>query len=58
MCETTDGFKVAEEDLKLRGTGEILGIKQSGKNKYVLPMMRFPQVYEQVQQSQKTSYNT
>ena len=26
----TDGFKIAEEDLKLRGFGEILGIKQSG----------------------------
>ena len=25
-----DGFKIAEEDLKLRGFGEILGIKQSG----------------------------
>ena len=27
---TTDGFKIAEADLKLRGFGEILGIKQSG----------------------------
>ena len=26
----TDGFKIAEEDLKLRGFGEILGIRQSG----------------------------
>ena len=30
MEKTTDGFKIAEEDLKLRNSGEILGIKQSG----------------------------
>ncbi len=30
MRSTTDGFKIAEEDLKLRGGGEIFGIKQSG----------------------------
>ncbi|NYV28427.1 ATP-dependent DNA helicase RecG [Streptobacillus felis] len=30
MESTTDGFKIAEEDLKLRDTGEIFGIKQSG----------------------------
>ena len=30
MVETTDGFKIAEMDLKLRGPGEIFGIRQSG----------------------------
>jgi ATP-dependent DNA helicase RecG len=30
MRESTDGFEIAEEDLKLRGEGEILGTKQSG----------------------------
>ncbi len=30
MKETEDGFLIAEEDLKLRGGGEILGTKQSG----------------------------
>ncbi len=30
MAETNDGFKIAEEDLKLRGPGEFLGTKQSG----------------------------
>ena len=30
LCETNDGFKIAEEDLKLRGPGEFLGTKQSG----------------------------
>ena len=30
MRETDDGFKIAEEDLRLRGTGELLGTRQSG----------------------------
>ena len=30
ILNTNDGFKIAEEDLKLRGFGEILGTRQSG----------------------------
>src|SRR5947209_8597590 len=30
MRETNDGFRIAEEDLRLRGPGEILGTRQSG----------------------------
>ncbi len=30
MVETTDGFKIAEEDLALRGPGEFMGTRQSG----------------------------
>jgi ATP-dependent DNA helicase RecG len=30
MCETTDGFRISEADLKLRGPGNIDGIQQSG----------------------------
>ena len=30
LKETTDGFKISEEDMKLRGFGDILGFKQSG----------------------------
>src|SRR6202045_4002107 len=28
--ETTDGFRIAEEDLRLRGEGDVLGVRQSG----------------------------
>ncbi len=28
--ETTDGFQIAEQDLKLRGEGDVLGVRQSG----------------------------
>jgi ATP-dependent DNA helicase RecG len=30
MTKTTDGFKIAEEDLNIRGPGEFFGIRQSG----------------------------
>ena len=30
MIETTDGFRLAEEDLRIRGQGTIFGARQSG----------------------------
>ena len=30
LCKTTDGFRIAEEDLKLRGPGDFFGSRQSG----------------------------
>jgi ATP-dependent DNA helicase RecG len=30
LRQTDDGFRIAEEDLRLRGAGEILGTRQSG----------------------------
>jgi ATP-dependent DNA helicase RecG len=34
MRETGDGFRIAEEDLRLRGPGEILGTRQSGEEAF------------------------
>ncbi len=30
MCETSDGFKIAEKDMEIRGPGDIAGTRQSG----------------------------
>ena len=35
LCATNDGFRIAEEDLKLRGPGDFFGSRQSG-----LPVFR------------------
>ncbi|MDE6478031.1 MAG: ATP-dependent DNA helicase RecG, partial [Alphaproteobacteria bacterium] len=34
LCETDDGFVIAEQDLMMRGTGELLGTRQSGWIQY------------------------
>ncbi len=44
MAESQDGFRIAEEDLRLRGPGELLGIRQAG-----LPKLRFGDLREHTQ---------
>jgi ATP-dependent DNA helicase RecG len=43
--ETTDGFRIAEEDLRLRGEGEVLGTRQSGLPGYRIAR---PEVHAQL----------
>lgn len=43
MKQTEDGFQIAEEDLKLRGGGEILGIRQSGFSNFRLADIEYHQ---------------
>ena len=41
MKNTNDGFKIAEEDLKIRGPGEVLGKKQSGSPSFYVADLSF-----------------
>ena len=36
MATTTDGFKISEEDFKMRGSGDLFGIRQSGDMSFKL----------------------
>lgn len=45
MCNTNDGFKIAEADLSIRGSGDLIGTAQSGENKYVEEMLNYPEEY-------------
>lgn len=46
MCKTTDGFEIAAADYKQRGPGDVLGVKQSGKNIYIEEMIENPEIYK------------
>ena len=41
MKNTNDGFQIAEEDLKIRGPGEVLGKKQSGSPSFYVADLSF-----------------
>jgi ATP-dependent DNA helicase RecG len=52
MRETTDGFKIAQRDLELRGPGEVLGTKQTGDLSFhVADLLRDSALLPKVQQA-------
>lgn len=57
MCQTTNGFEIAEADLKLRGAGDFLGTQQSGENKYVSLMIANQALYQECRKYAKELIN-
>lgn len=52
MRETTDGFRIAQRDLELRGPGEVLGTRQTGELSFrVADLLRDNEMLPQVQQA-------
>lgn len=46
MVQTTDGFEIAEMDLKQRGPGNLMGVEQSGNDYFMDLLMRLPNMYK------------
>lgn len=52
MRETTDGFRIAEKDLELRGPGEILGTRQTGMMQFrIADLQRDADLLDRVRQA-------
>lgn len=49
LVTCTDGFAIAEEDLKLRGGGELIGLKQSGFTKQLDLIMKYEDEHRRMQ---------
>ncbi len=50
MVSTTNGFEIAEADLKLRGTGDFLGTRQSGDDENIKLIMKYPTYYQRIKE--------
>ena len=51
MCRTMDGFKIADEDLRLRGPGDFLGNRQHG-----LPELNITDLVKNADMLEKVKY--
>ncbi|MCR4925327.1 MAG: ATP-dependent DNA helicase RecG [Clostridiales bacterium] len=55
MCDTCDGFKIADEDLKLRGPGDFFGARQHGLPELkIADMLNDMQILNSAQQAAKS----
>lgn len=56
MEETNDGFRLAEMDWKLRGAGDLLGTRQSGRSNLHMVELMSPDLVELARQEARTLY--
>lgn len=50
MCQTTNGFRIAEEDLKLRGPGDLTGEAQTGYSEAIDLILRRPKLANKIRE--------
>ena len=48
LCESTDGFEIAKQDMLLRGAGDYIGTQQTGDNSNVMLMMANPKLFADI----------
>lgn len=48
FCSTTNGFEIAELELKTKGSGDFFGIRQSGENKQLMAAIKFSESYQKI----------
>lgn len=48
LTQTTDGFKIADADMKLRGTGNLVGTAQTGASKAIGLMLQNPELSQAI----------
>jgi len=56
MEETNDGFRLAEMDWRLRGAGDLLGTRQSGRSSLHMVELMSPELVELAQREARTLY--
>ena len=50
IWETTDGFKIAQKDMELRGAGNLVGNEQSGNDRYLAEALTYPHMFSVAKQ--------
>lgn len=49
LCRSNNGYELALEDVKLRGPGDLLGSEQSGANRSIELILKYPNMYKVAQ---------